>query len=165
MNTIDGVSHEKGMAVLDRAPSSGGASGPLDVPPTCSDGRKSNGGPKRAPSPSAHPIIRQIFELAAESGISTYRLAVTTGYAPKVLAHWKFARHKPAFHSVLDLYNALGYDLVPVKREEFGRADMTDGVSKGAVASHSRPRFSDRDSSPVELSLGSYSRGSLSTEE
>jgi hypothetical protein len=32
MNIIDGVSHEKGMAVLDRAPSSGGAVTPAAPP-------------------------------------------------------------------------------------------------------------------------------------
>lgn len=76
-----------------------------------------NGGTRTSPKTKS-PIVRQLFEIAVFEEVSVLSLSIKSGYHDRLVSNWRSGRYQPNINAVVDLYNALGYDLVPVKRGE-----------------------------------------------
>lgn len=64
------------------------------------------------------PLINQMFVAADEMKISISELSEMTGYARQLIWRWKNGEVRPNAYALVDCFNALNYDLVPVKRGE-----------------------------------------------
>jgi len=66
----------------------------------------------------AIPVVRQLFLLAKNDRVTLQALAYRSGYSEKSMSFWRSGRTRMYAAALIDLYGALGYDLVPVKRGE-----------------------------------------------
>lgn len=67
-------------------------------------------------APHVHPLVRQMIEIVDTRGLVNVDFSVACGYDEKSLSKWRNGVGTPMLHALVDFYNALGYDLVPVKR-------------------------------------------------
>lgn len=70
---------------------------------------------RRAPK-VAIPLVRRLFEFADARRLSIVDLSEMTGYDRKSFYQWREGVCVPSFAAIVDCFNALGYDLVPVMR-------------------------------------------------
>jgi len=73
-------------------------------------------GTQRQESSASLPLVRQFFALADQKQITAAELVRQTGYNKQQFTSWRHGRNRPLLSAMVDCYNALGYDLVPVKR-------------------------------------------------
>lgn len=78
-------------------------------------------GPKIKVPPKAHPLVRLIYEVCIANEYSFKQLARVAGVSSTVFAHWhrRTKTSKPSdpqLSSIEACLNALGYDLIAVKR-------------------------------------------------
>lgn len=72
-------------------------------------------GRKRTLADNVHPIVKVIFDEMEASRISTRRIGEITGYHSATIRRWYQGQPAMLF-GVSDVLDALGYDLVAVKR-------------------------------------------------
>lgn len=73
--------------------------------------------PKVAPSPVAHPLAKQLFDLMAEERICATDVAERAGLSLATLVKWK-ARHAPTVVALEAALNVVGYRLAIVAKDE-----------------------------------------------
>ena len=64
------------------------------------------------------PLVREIFSMIEAQRLSLRLMARKSGYFVRNFERWRRGDVIPSAATMIDLYNALGYDLVPVKREK-----------------------------------------------
>ena len=67
-------------------------------------------------SERAHPIVRRLMNEAIERRILDEALASKAGFSVNTMRKWRHGINQPSIGNVEILANALGYDLVLVKR-------------------------------------------------
>ena len=65
--------------------------------------------------PTAHPLAREFFEIAARENIALFDVAARSGYHYSTYTGWK-RRSAPTVEALQASLNALGYELVIQKR-------------------------------------------------
>jgi hypothetical protein len=113
------VSLSKGEGCPDRAPAVAGA-GPQTVPANYLSDLESfkRGYARKAPSQHALPIVRAVFDIADSQHLTAAALAHLSGYAARSIIAWRRGERDPSMRALVDLYNSVGHDLVPVKRDK-----------------------------------------------
>lgn len=66
--------------------------------------------------PNLHPLVKRLFDMMREDQVAMRRLANRSGYDRKMLYNWRNGS-MPSLSRISEVYEALGYDLVPVKKE------------------------------------------------
>lgn len=65
----------------------------------------------KPPAESLHPVIKQLFNIAAERGVKDEALASMAGYSPNAMRGWRRGKQAPDFVAIADLAAALGYEV------------------------------------------------------
>lgn len=74
-------------------------------------------GRKAGPIKTRNPHLRLLFETARKHGITTAELARRSGYTLSALSYLRGGRSAPLLTTFTDAAEAIGYDVVLVKRE------------------------------------------------
>lgn len=60
----------------------------------------------------------ELIKLIKQSGLSIAKIAVLAGIKVGVLNNWLYTNARPTLHNATAVLNAIGYDLVAVRREK-----------------------------------------------
>ncbi len=72
--------------------------------------------PHTNPPKTSIPLLVKLFNIQNEARLTDAVLEQASGYARNSLKGWRYGKHRPLLTAIVDIYDALGYDLVPVKR-------------------------------------------------
>ena len=74
--------------------------------------------PNRGPARTKLPLVRKLFEIVDEKRLTDIDLEDIVGYERRSYCKWRGGVSIPTAAALIDCFNALGYDLVPVKRDK-----------------------------------------------
>ena len=82
-----------------------------------------------------HPLMLELREIVIGQPVKQEMLAERAGYTSCAVSEWFSGRRTPRIHSITDLANALGYDVVLVKRSNPRSSHTVDRFSSGLTVS------------------------------
>ena len=67
---------------------------------------------------NAHPLVKRVFAIMREQNANTLHLAERAGVCRNAIWHWGARRQEPKLGHLIAVLQAMGYDLVIVKKNE-----------------------------------------------
>ncbi len=87
-------------------------------------------------SPKLHPLLQQAMRIIQSRGIPLYKFAEHIGYNRYIFNDYNKKCNGPNLSTMIDIFDALGYDLVAVKRPIDGEA-TSKSTNEGKSISNS----------------------------